>query len=832
MKYKRLSFLTAGLLCASMLAAQTVNMVRGDSLRALGNHEAAIGWYLQTEPVNLSQQRRLYEALAECYRQTGNYTEAIRYSELLMRMQRGDNRIRALLNLTGLWLLSGQYEEVINALHDQHYAGSNERTRLVNLSSAYLRMNRPQAALDLLQQAICGQPDTGAIYRTALQNKGYVLWTMQQYEAARQSLAAAVRLFSDDDADKYVCLANLAVVEAECGNYHEGIRQIDRTLYWQQVRLGRRHPDYIVSLRKKAEILLMQSDLTAATRAFREYFRQERSYILDNFPCMTEDERQNFWAVHAPLLAECYATGSTDPNFLLDVAVFSKSVLQQTASDFQKLLSDDQSLSSAYGLLKSLRHAVNQTRNDTQRESLAARADSVERYLMQRSGAMSAFRQNLSIRGTDVRKALKNNRDRIVEFIQYTRNDTVCYAALLAGRQQPVRFIPLFTQSSLENRPLKQGTVKEAIYSRRMADKNRLYSDTLLGQAVWQDIMAHIPPNAHVYFVPDGLLHLLAVEYLCFDRPDCQLIRLSSSRQLYYSTQQAGKQYGKPTVLLVGGLDYDDASACSSHREDACDRRGSQTLLRDGMPPATGGGYAYLTGSQVEVDSISALLQDNQCRYTCLWRERGTEETVKQLLGNYDIAHLSTHGFCTDYEVAPRPVFAKDSIAEDLSMLRCGLILSGANRCARPGNEETEDGILTARELCGLDLSHIRLAVLSACQTGLGRVTIDGLAGLPRGLKKAGAGTLLVSLWEVDDRATQVLMSRFYHHLIARHLPPRQALQQAQAELRSHRQSNQRLAFSPATLSSRVTEMVEQPDYDSPCYWAAFVLIDATEDHF
>ena len=142
---------------------------------------------------------------------------------------------------------------------------------------------------------------------------------------------------------------------------------------------------------------------------------------------------------------------------------------------------------------------------------------------------------------------------------------------------------------------------------------------------------------------------------------------------------------------------------------------------------------------------------------------------------------------------------------EDMSLTRSGLILAGANRVIRdriitPGQE---DGILTAREISFLDLRKVDLVVLSACQTGLGEISGEGVFGLQRGFKKAGAHTIVMSLWSVDDKATQILMEEFYRNIIkgeSRQI----ALFNAQRFLRS-------------TYSC----------YSSPYFWAAFVILDS-----
>ena len=138
--------------------------------------------------------------------------------------------------------------------------------------------------------------------------------------------------------------------------------------------------------------------------------------------------------------------------------------------------------------------------------------------------------------------------------------------------------------------------------------------------------------------------------------------------------------------------------------------------------------------------------------------------------------------------------------------------------------------------MASLHLDSAALVVLSACQTGLGPVTPEGVFGLQRGLKKAGAGALLVSLWNVDDRATRLLMTRFYTHL-AGGATMTDALRMAQDDVRRHAVSVDVETNEDDTTRPQVrrlgrwvwpkkTRPVTLHPYADPRYWAAFVLID------
>jgi CHAT domain-containing protein len=169
-------------------------------------------------------------------------------------------------------------------------------------------------------------------------------------------------------------------------------------------------------------------------------------------------------------------------------------------------------------------------------------------------------------------------------------------------------------------------------------------------------------------------------------------------------------------------------------------------------------------------------------------------------------------------------------------------VLSGAN-------ESYEKGILTAEEVSSLELRGVELAVLSACQTGLGRVDPgEGVLGLQRGFQRAGTRALAVSLWSVNAAATSVLMEEFYTNLWVNEMPKLKALQRAQLTVLRHpgrvlkrgRELEALLAkqgVSPedrARLAQRgIYKKVEElPDggkiaelkRSPPAWWAAFVL--------
>jgi CHAT domain-containing protein len=186
---------------------------------------------------------------------------------------------------------------------------------------------------------------------------------------------------------------------------------------------------------------------------------------------------------------------------------------------------------------------------------------------------------------------------------------------------------------------------------------------------------------------------------------------------------------------------------------------------------------APLPGTRQEAEAIQRLLPQAQLFL-------GSEATKERLLElpTPGILHLATHGFFL--EDAPQPTASRGighfgELGEDTlatsppdPLLRSGLAFAGASAPAPSGSSPTPpssgSALATALELAGLNLWGTQLVVLSACDTGRGDVKLgQGVYGLRRAFLVAGAETIVMSLWKVNDETTRALMETYYHHLLA-----------------------------------------------------------------
>lgn len=795
----------------------------GQNAAAKGLYVKAVGELKNAEKAAKKkyEKNRVYQALADNYKAVSDYPHAIDYYTKLLDIYDEENRKKVLLNLSGLWILTGQYQKVVDNLRDMQNS-PDETVRLNNLASAYIRLCKYDEASEFLDGVL--QNSQSKTYKIALQNKGYLYWCQNKFKEADSLLQLSVKLFDIDDENRYVCLANLAKVLSEIGEYDKAEKTIDTVLEWQKAHLGEKHFDYIISLRKRAEILRKAGKTGDAMRSFKQYFFKERDYVSQNFAYMTENERLNFWHSQKPLVDECFEL-EDDADFLFDVAVFSKSVLTQANINFTNAVLKDENLKQLYEtIIETKTAARNAACNE--RKTLENKVEILEKQFAEKFSDYKNFVSVLKTDGSHIRKALKSDAETVVEFVYYRKNGEMKYAALLLQKSKPVKFIPLFTQNEIENFELKDNlTVIKAIKYGTPEIVRKLYSDTLLSEKIWGGIVRQCPENSTVYFSPDGIFYNFGIENLCFKRTDLKLLRLSSSTVL---CRKKKKYAAQNTALLIGGLDYNDTSYVKVH-DNFTDRSGSVVAenIYGGLL------WKYLVNTQTETDSVAGILKKHGNMVLTVSNGRGTEDFVKAFLPQARTALISTHGYSFGFKNIIDEYNMTDCFMQDSSMSLCGIVLSGANKTSKRTQTSAyiEDGYMTALEISGLDLSNMDLIMLSACQTGLGQVSLDGAAGLPRGLKKAGVNSMLVSLWEVNDLSTRLFSTYFFDYICSGQ-SKYGALKLAQKKVREFNGmvTLKVSEFSHSRMATITTEKTLRiKNLTNPYYWASFVLIDGID---
>ncbi|MDE7135395.1 MAG: CHAT domain-containing protein, partial [Muribaculaceae bacterium] len=258
-----------------------------------------------------------------------------------------------------------------------------------------------------------------------------------------------------------------------------------------------------------------------------------------------------------------------------------------------------------------------------------------------------------------------------------------------------------------------------------------------------------------VYYVPSGVFHKLSIEAipsgdsLLGDRHDFH--RLSSAREILSPKTENKRKSG----VLYGGLNY-------------------------------GKGIKPLSNSLAEVTDISGVIANP----VVLSGSLGNKESFLKLTDAPDIIHFSTHGFYYNPSDKNLPASLK---GYNDAMSLSGMVMAG-------GDMSSMEGLLTAEEISRVALADTEIACLASCHSGQGEVTAEGIYGLQRAFKKAGARSVIMNLWEASDMAAKCFMTNFYEDLVNGSQDRRKAFQNARDAVRQK--------------------------YSSPYYWAGFVMID------
>lgn len=483
-------------------------------------------------------------------------------------------------------------------------------------------------------------------------------------------------------------------------------------------------------------------------------------------------------------------------NFLLQAKTNLYNIVAKEGTDGQKKLLDEYSL--AKRELDNTPFKRNQ--NIDSIESLRYRVILAEEQIKKELKSYDTYLKSFEKTWKDIQDKLDEN-EIAIEFVETPiSSDSLCYSAVSIRKDNSIpKYYQLFTV--------------------HISDKGIFSNEDKLYENIWVRLKNELSGIDKVYFSPDGYLHSCNIEILpeIFNKNDKrQYYRLSSTRLL---SEDAQESTSENSAAVYGGLSYD-----MEVDSMIADKRKYHGLFAT----ATIGSISKVVGSQFlqsskkEAKDIASIMRIAGIKTTSYLGYEGTETSFKALnKRNTKYIHIATHGFYYDEGdsasyTANFPIykhlFKNSSLyRSDYALYHSGLKFSGSN--AIPKGKELpdsiDDGILFAKEIVNLNLKGLDLLTLSACKTGLGKINSEGVYGLQRAFKIAGAKTILMTLEKVDDNVSHLLFSKFYENILIHKMSKVDALRQAQRYIKEYKNANGNLL------------------YEDPDYWTPFIILDA-----
>lgn len=585
--------------------------------------------------------------------------------------------------------------------------------------------------------------------------------------------------------------------------------------------------------RRKAKILLLQhekegTDIGTSSALYVEYFKAIKDSVAANFMQMTADQREEYWMQERPFIVDCYQLEAHNPELLYDVTLYNKGMLLQTARSFDNLLYD--------GTMKGKgneRIVLNELRQqDALNEingTVTSYAADYEHELLQKmatDGRRKKFFAPLNYTWRDVQKALPAD-GCAIEFVEYEKQDAMHFGALVLKKKGKPRFVHVCDADELEfytptGTGYSLGTLLQAVSGTL---KNYIYEDPLIPDSIWNAELVEAIGDSHkVYFSTDGYLHQLAIEYLLPESlQDKIFYRLSSTRVLAEGNRINPKQIKEGSAFVLGGIRYD--SYWWDEDEAETDPGNDAQAFRKLKEMKAS--FNYMERAKVECDSIIHYRNNSDDLY--LKGLGATESAFYKHCRDYPLLHISTHGcFVGDKAIYSEllPSSSKDVLSEST----LALSFAGTNLRDEEFDAFNKDGLLSAREVARLELDNVELVTTSACQTGLGYITADGIYGMQRGFKSAGAKAMVMTLWGVNIESARIFFTSFYRYM-AEGESVHTAFYHARNDLltKEYETAAYIQKFSGATMSSKPTTVTTTNKYSEPYHSCPYILIDAWE---
>lgn len=722
-----------------------------------------------------------YELISDYHKAIGDYEEAEKEIEKALDIYRkkfGSDHINyaKALSKSGIIKVNRgkEYEEIKPMFDSALYIVKNS---LSENSPAYAEILSSYAILNIKFSK----------YDSAFQNidQAYSIW--QKKVGTRNNINKA-NIYTLAG-DIYYSIRDYAEAES----YYASSRKIFEDLFNDS------HPDYLKLQFKLGKVYYMSRDMRRARRTMDFVINQYNTFIDKYFPSLSEREKAKFWNTINPAYEFYYTIAikqlSQRPKLkstMLNNALKTKSLLLSSSVKLRQTIlnSNDQLLIREYKEWQmkkdQLTAALSMSKEQLSElgmnvQSLENEVLVLEKSLGQRSTLFSNNNAEFTTTWKEIKGVLKSN-EVAVEMVRFrhfnhTFQDSVVYAAFYFKNER--------TYAEPGMLLLRNGKELEDKYFRYYRNCITFkVKDRFSYEKYWEPIISKVGSTSTIYLSADGVYNQINLEAIPTKNnqyviDNSNIILLSNTKEIYKKRSSETEELASNYATMVGDPEF-------------------YVSARDDIPITVG----KLPGTKKEIEQLTDVLSTNGWETDFYLETDATEEMVKSI-ENPKIFHIATHGFFAkeeDLNLDDEVVQTEDRITRN-PLQRTGLMLTGAGDLLFKTNYNfnMDNGILTAYEAMNMNLDKTELVVLSACETGLGDISSgEGVYGLQRAFIVAGANTLIMSLFKVDDVATQMLMVSFYNKWLET--------------------GNKRQAFIDAKKEIR-------NQFKDPIYWGAFVMI-------
>lgn len=786
----------------------------------------------------------------------GRYTEAREYClRALAFYEAGgekyfDDRIFS-MNQLGILLLSvGKYEKAEALLKQtlkmqmDRYGIENEMgTKIAsNLTSLYIQTGRGSRAVQFLEFVLANDLNIHGPqsfeYSFSLQVAGVLFTTSGDHDLAIDALQKAYdirkTLVGDKNREVLRLRQSLGTAYYKAGRYSQAEKLLSEILKTQQETTGDNNFDIALTQNDLALVYLANKDYQKAGKLFEKSYKLKKEvlgrhnqftitslfnlacthlltgqkdkafelfqqsmddylYVLDEyFPYLSEKERLEYFHTIKGQLGAYFSFLNEEldehPEYasvLYNMRLKTKAMLLNESVKLRNFLNrhQDVKVRQAYytwvGINEEIAKMEQQGKSNDQTaylDSLRVVGEEFERALNSFAGVNT---DTDPVTWKDIASSLKEEEVAIeiirIDAFDFEKNkrveDQSTYLALLIDNKtvDHPRFFKIGDGQLMDTKYFN-------VYKNNI--KFKLKDEVSFGN-YWKAIEGQLGDANKVFLSSDGVYHLINPNTL-FDPEKSQYILANKEVEIVGNTAELTtkkRTRKKPeNATLFGFPNFNVLADASSH--DSLRSAVYRDIFTNGV--------SDLQGTKVEVFNINSLMASKGVKSNSFLGDDAHEGQLKNIRSS-DILHIATHGFFEE---------SSQDLINDDPLLHSGLLLANIKESA---DIEEENGIITAKEVAELNLQDNQLVVLSACETGKGKVVDgEGVYGLQRAFQVAGADNVVISLWKVDDSATQQLMTYFYESYLQTN-NARSALKTAQAKLMT--------------------------EYPHPYYWGAFYVV-------